>query len=1265
MDTRSLEVGSNGSQPEQGADALNSMDQTAISSFDWGNTTTSDDGSDWLDMALQIAMAQPDSADSKQARPAQTYQSMSASMSMPDEAAASKPRLDKLHEQVVTVTKQARESSPMTLGLLNRAAVCAQLASRAYKDEPLFEAGKDQLKWKGLLPSIKMPKGCQLDKPLPDSFEASLVKWHKSQEYTTVEDFITKENLKTGLQSYSAAAFITWLQDNSEKYLPFIQWAIWYVEDLGYVTAFKGSTDAEDWLANFLITDKKLEHDPKVTVHAGMYSRVQVAWEGAKETEEGILHFIKQDAELHPERCRRDGQIPVLLTGHSLGGGYSTTLLLHLLALKSSAANTSLDRIQLEGAVTFGAPLTLVQAATPGDAPEGNSNVSFNAALKLLAGCRLHNFVNGKDLVPRSLGRALGNVIDVVQASYKAASVLSIFVLSKRWGNLLKDADSKAGIDGVVKWAMRMLEDLEEKQSGYLPLGTYHLLLAGRLDNCNSAEQPELLDLGVKEMLPGTTNVWAFTKSLCDSSSLANKFDTEFVYAHKMQHPEEPLNQKDVIKRYAPTYTSSLEAVFKRMRLGKSPVNLRLGWSSDPQESLSVGSIHLQEEANLLFQGGMTADFGTPCLWRKLRGLKKASDFPVAVPVQQHAIFKSMASDFRDKLSPARLVGEEVEGSLAVEQKLASKQELNEYWDQEEEELPFWSDMVSKDLDELLLDIVSLGTGPSVVHQLALLGSSKSPGSEYACTRLQAVFEGLQSTVKGVCESLKAELQKPGQLQSGKQSDICSLLDEVLLRHGDLLTSAGKNGRQMDRKAASRMREGANKLINLVHARLHEAFYPEPKAEDRTYASFLPEPLQELRARFSLHLVWAVGALFQDMADESMQRSGKESSTLCGHMQHSLAEALSGMSIYNMARPATQTLLADYKCLVSSLKQDWQSSKTGNGMAAGVLTMPELLWDDGLFSLSKILEGLHPEEPGSSSELARPITLLTQAEVDCMAAYSAVPGRNPEFAERTGQPDNQVRDMLLELGMPPDAATRCCTRLMRDTAQVEVVKSVVRPCFRWQLETYMRCEFGSADLVCAVPRTLPPVAPCWGKINASTDGATDFISATAALGRYAWSGVSIASFETDAGGQEVGGWSFMDERFFSGEQGRQVTGDGDGQILLNPQDFDWVLASSGIPANAVPVGRDSLGESIYSAVCRQKHDKRSFIAGKARDVTKGSCATYSLDGTEVVPYAGEGYVMCHKGSMADAKLSKQEMKWCFQEQPVGLVAYPLRTSMVY
>lgn len=55
------------------------------------------------------------------------------------------------------------------------------------------------------------------------------------------------------------------------------------------------------------------------------------------------------------------------------------------------------------------------------------------------------------------------------------------------------------------------------------------------------------------------------------------------------------------------------------------------------------------------------------------------------------------------------------------------------------------------------------------------------------------------------------------------------------------------------------------------------------------------------------------------------------------------------------------------------------------------------------------------------------------------------------------------------------------------------------------------------------------------------------------------------------------------------------------------------------------------------------------------DMKGGYHASYSLDGGEVVPDAGQGYVMCHKSSTTAQKLDDREKKWCFQEQPVGLL----------
>ena len=60
---------------------------------------------------------------------------------------------------------------------------------------------------------------------------------------------------------------------------------------------------------------------------------------------------------------------------------------------------------------------------------------------------------------------------------------------------------------------------------------------------------------------------------------------------------------------------------------------------------------------------------------------------------------------------------------------------------------------------------------------------------------------------------------------------------------------AGKDGAQMNKNAASKLGEIAGKLIRLAQARLEDVSYQEPQGEAKTYASMLPEPLQELQAR--------------------------------------------------------------------------------------------------------------------------------------------------------------------------------------------------------------------------------------------------------------------------------------------------------------------------------------------------------------------------------------------------------------------------------
>ena len=111
---------------------------------------------------------------------------------------------------------------------------------------------------------------------------------------------------------------------------------------------------------------------------------------------------------------------------------------------------------------------------------------------------------------------------------------------------------------------------------------------------------------------------------------------------------------------------------------------------------------------------------------------------------------------------------------------------------EEEEEQPAWCDTVSKNLDRLLLGIVSLGTGPSVMHQLAQLGGDKAAESQEARARLCSVLTGLQKTLEQMSSSLKTELQNSGQLEPAQQRELFAGLDDVLSRYGNLLASSGE-----------------------------------------------------------------------------------------------------------------------------------------------------------------------------------------------------------------------------------------------------------------------------------------------------------------------------------------------------------------------------------------------------------------------------------------------------------------------------------------
>ena len=273
--------------------------------------------------------------------------------------------------------------------------------------------------------------------------------------------------------------------------------------------------------------------------------------------------------------------------------------------------------------------------------------------------------------------------------------------------------------------------------------------------------------------------------------------------------------------------------------------------------------------------------------------------------------------------------------------------------------------------------------------------------------------------------------------------------------------------------------------------------------------------------------------MYQDLADEAMQQPAEQSAALCGRLQEELSRALEGMSLYELALPATRMLLADHKCLIVSLQQLSQPPE-----ARGT-TLDDLMWGDGLKALSETLQCL----------LKMPKQEAQQAVISAPAEPAEPVDLMPPRTEGGGarlQPDISGMNLLKQLGMPDAAAARASLKLSEQ--DLRNVTTALLPQFGAQLQAYICCELGSDSLICAQLQELPPVFPRWGKFNASADPAKSFIETTNALGKPAWSGVNIASVDGQDGGQQVGGWSFMDENFFYGHDGRQVTEGGHGQV---------------------------------------------------------------------------------------------------------------------
>ena len=242
---------------------------------------------------------------------------------------------------------ESTQSPSPTLGFLNRAHVCAVLSQKVYaaSAEALrFSATSDPT---SEVDNRHFPNSAMKDKqlqvkldskspPFPDFFSADYVDSYifpgtdlgkgTSGAVAAAYKFCTERNFYPW-QMKDLDAVAGWLRE--PKYIDVaaplksapdpreFQYSIWYVHDLGYVAAYKGSSFLEDWMANFLITDVQLEPDApfsNIRVHEGISSRAMGAWQG-------VATAIKKHAESN-KQLSKDGQgrlvIPVLLTGESL-----------------------------------------------------------------------------------------------------------------------------------------------------------------------------------------------------------------------------------------------------------------------------------------------------------------------------------------------------------------------------------------------------------------------------------------------------------------------------------------------------------------------------------------------------------------------------------------------------------------------------------------------------------------------------------------------------------------------------------------------------------------------------------------------------------------------------------------------------------------------------------------------------------------------------------------------------------------------------------
>ncbi|KAK9862853.1 hypothetical protein WJX84_009335 [Apatococcus fuscideae] len=341
--------------------------------------------------------------------------------------------------------EQAWKTAGPTYGLMNYAVVCQELSKRTYDSKDL-QPGKD---WFTI--SLPAPPVDLKLQDAPDSFKANLISAQLSRSAQLASDYL--------------------------------QYGIWYVSDMGYVVAFKGTTmtDGLDWLANCNIRLEALDYQGSIVkIHGGFYKRAAAAWMNIQDQ---LMADTRHQSRLP---AHQGSDTRVWLTGHSLGGAYATALYIDQMTRQPP------EGLDLRGLITFGAPLVLSE--------EFSEALACNTMGKQ-AVLRMHHFVNELDIVPRVLGKNISSAW--LQSLLAQACPVIAQILSR----------------------------IELQRAHFSPCGIYYLFLHGQLQTVHSADQPELLRYALDTLLQH------LAKSLREGSLPG------FVRHHNLQEYEHKLQE--------------------------------------------------------------------------------------------------------------------------------------------------------------------------------------------------------------------------------------------------------------------------------------------------------------------------------------------------------------------------------------------------------------------------------------------------------------------------------------------------------------------------------------------------------------------------------------------------------------------------------------------------------------------------------------------------------------------------------------------------